>query len=111
MMREEFEYAVTKLTGDNDYFRTHALSVQDYTDIEYVYTWHPAISETKGKEQIAWLYVNLGMCVIRDMYETASLYEDLDDELRAAQDKVKSLENRIERLRRGDKGYESDEEN
>ena len=78
----------------------------EYKDIEYVYTWHPAISETRGKRQIAWLYVNFGMCVIRDMYETASLYEDLDDELRDAQSKVKQLSERIERLKRGDKGYE-----
>ena len=110
MTREEFEYAVTKLTGDSDYFRTHALSVQDYTDIEYVYTWHPAISETKGKEQIAWLYVNFGMCVISDMYETASLNEDLDDELKEAQRKVNKIKDRIERLRKGDKGYGSEED-
>jgi hypothetical protein len=82
------------------------LSVQDYKDIEYVYTWYPNISETNGKEQIAWLYVNLGMCVIRDMYETASLYEDLDDELRDAQNTVKELTERIERLKKGSKGYE-----
>ena len=44
------------------------------------------------------------------MYETASLNEDLDDELKEAQRKVDKIKDRIERLRKGDKGYESDED-
>ena len=105
MMRVEFEEKVCELTNNPNYFEDNHLSEQEYKDIEYVYTWHPAISETKGKEQIAWLYINFDMCVIRDMYETASLMEDLDDDLKEAQNKVKKLTERIERLRRGDKGY------
>ena len=50
------------------------------------------------------------MCVISDMYETASLNEDLDDELKEAQRKVNKIKDRIERLRKGDKGYGSEED-
>lgn len=32
------------------------ISQKDYSIVEHVYTWHPSISEVKGKEQIAELY-------------------------------------------------------
>lgn len=107
MMREEFEKQVREIAGANYNIN---LSEQDYMDIEYVYTWHPAIGEMRGKYQIAWLYVEFGMGVIRDMYETASLNEDLTDDLAEARRKVRAIEDRIDRLKRGDKGYGADEE-
>ena len=107
MTREEFEKKVVDIAGCKAF---GGLTDDEYRDIEYVYTWYPAISETKGKEQIAWLYINFGMCVIRDMYETASLAEDLDDDLKEAERKVNSIKNRIERLRKGDRGYGTEED-
>lgn len=41
MMKEEFE----KLNGQ-------AISNADWETIEFVYIWHPSISETNGKQQI-----------------------------------------------------------
>ena len=43
------------------------ISDSDYEIIETVYAFHPAISDVRGKEQIAWLYTTLGMAVINDM--------------------------------------------
>ena len=40
--------------------------------IETVYTWHPAISETKGKDQTAQLFNQFGMSIINDMLKTAT---------------------------------------
>ena len=113
MMREEFLNAVVAVSEEIRRNTGKKIVVpeptdSEYVDIEYVYTWYPTMSETDGKKQIAWLYVNFGMCAIRDMYETASLYQDLDDDLRDAQNKVKELSKRIERLKKGDKGYEDD---
>ena len=45
MMKQEFE----KLIGKE-------VSEEDYSLIDRVYTFHPAISETEGKKQIAILY-------------------------------------------------------
>lgn len=41
MMKNEFEKFFGKTVGE-----------EEYSTIEYVYTWHPAISETEGKAQI-----------------------------------------------------------
>jgi len=53
-----------------------ALTKRDFTDEEYeiieiVYTFHPSISETEGKKQIAHLFDNFGFRIIVDMLPTA----------------------------------------
>ena len=53
-----------------------ALTKRDFTDEEYeiieiVYTFHPSISETEGKMQIANLFDNFGFRIIADMLPTA----------------------------------------
>lgn len=67
MNRAEFENRVEKRKG-------FAMSVTeaDWKIIEKVYTFHPSISETKGKEQIADLYTEYGMGIIRDMESHSS---------------------------------------
>lgn len=44
---------------------------EKYKDIEFVYTFHPSISNTEGKTQIAQLYKLGGIRLIRDMIPTA----------------------------------------
>ena len=56
----------------------------EYENIEYVYTWHPSIDSVKGKDQIAYLYVNFGMRVIYDMITTAHLAEEAEAEMNKA---------------------------
>lgn len=53
-----------------------SLTTRDFTDKEYetietVYTFHPSISETEGKKQIANLFDNFGFRIIADMLPTA----------------------------------------
>lgn len=47
------------------------ISDKDYSIVEKVYTWHPAISETDGKEQISILYKTGGMVLINNMLKAA----------------------------------------
>lgn len=58
---------------------------RDVTDAEFelinkVYTWHPTISNIKGKQQVAWLYAQLGITVFRELYDVAEQMELLDAE-------------------------------
>lgn len=88
MMKQEFE----NLIG-------HPVSEEEYSTIEYVYTWYPKISETEGKGQIAKLYTDFGMPLIEDMVERAGQMEKLETELGAARNQVTIVQNRIKQLR------------
>ena len=67
MMRSEFEELIG--TGVN---------ANEYDEIELVYTYHPSISDTEGKKQMAELYTNYGMTVIRGMVPVAKAMRSLD---------------------------------
>lgn len=88
MMKKEFEKLIRKTVSD-----------EEYGTIEYVYTWHPAISETEGKAQIARLYTDYGMTVIEDMVERAGKMETAERDLRVARTNVAIIQNRIRELR------------
>ncbi|WP_312428362.1 hypothetical protein [Lacrimispora sp.] len=88
MMKNEFEKLIGKTVGE-----------EEYSTIEYVYTWHPAISETEGKAQIARLYTDYGMTVIEDMVERAGKMEMAERDLRVARTNVAIIQNRIKALR------------
>ena len=88
MMKQEFE----NLIGTT-------VSNEDYSTIEYVYTWYPTISEIEGKDQIAKLYMDFGMPLIEDMVERAGKMENLDKDLRAARNQVTFVRNRIKALK------------
>ena len=88
MMKHEFEDRIG-----------HSISDEEYSTIEYVYTWYPKISETEGKGQIAKLYTDFGMPLIEDMVERAGQMEKLETELGAARNQVTIVQNRIKQLR------------
>lgn len=71
MTKQEFEERTTR-----------PVSEKEYKIIEKVYTWHPSISETDGKNQIAMLYETFGMDFIRGMEEAADWMINLDKEER-----------------------------
>lgn len=54
------------------------VSEKNYSIIEKVYTFHPAISNTEGKDQIAQIYKIGGMSIIRDMVKTAEVAAELE---------------------------------
>lgn len=80
MNKQEFEARIGK-----------EVSNSNYEIIETVYTFHPCISETKGKDQIADLYTTYGMRIIKDMLKTACKAQDLERE----KDKVESEINQL----------------
>lgn len=91
MMIEEFE----KLVGKT-------VKKEEYKVIELVYTWHPAISNTTGKKQMAYLYINFGISVIKGMVPVAQKMYEIDKERRELQGKMDMLKFREEMLVEGD---------
>jgi len=95
MMKEEFEKLIGKTVSDSV-----------YETIEFVYTWHPAISDVNGKRQIADLYLKHGMSLIRNMYEPASIMQlILGEEAKLNRRREKLRERRI-RVENGNLEYE-----
>ncbi|GLB30972.1 hypothetical protein LAD12857_28950 [Lacrimispora amygdalina] len=88
MMKQEFEKLIHAEVSD-----------EEYSTIEYVYTWYPTISETRGKDQIADLYVSFGMPIIEDMVERAGQMENLDKDLKRVQAQLTAVQERIKMLR------------
>lgn len=95
MMKQEFEERLGREVSDSE-----------YTEIEYVYTWHPAISATDGKNQIAEIFKAGGLVVIRSMREAAEMAQDLDAELRHEMEKVRRIKQRIQKVKDGDTSLE-----
>lgn len=72
----------------------------EYKEIERVYASHPSISESghEGQEQIARLYSEFGMRIIRDMIPTAEKAERLRTELISAKNKVERITEELKEL-------------
>lgn len=95
MMKNEFE----KLIGKE-------VSSSEYETIEMVYTFHPSISNTKGKQQIADLYKIGGMPLMKNMLETAEIMKGLEDEEREIKAALQKIADRKEMAATGDLQYE-----
>lgn len=93
MTKQEFE---VRLTGEK------TVTNEQYKVIEYVYTYHPAISNISGKDQIAILYDMFGMTVIKDMYPRAHRAEELEKEIEEARTKLDNLRNTYDMLGQGE---------
>jgi len=80
-----------------------ALTKRDFTDKEYeaietVYTFHPAISETEGKQQIASLYDTFGFRIIADMLPTAIKAKEYEEQIARKKHELEELQESIENL-------------
>lgn len=71
---------------------------EEYKVIEYVFQWHPAISEAEGKEQIATLYRDFGVVIIRDMFPRAEKAHEIEVRLREAQREVERIQDELAAL-------------
>ena len=91
MMKAEFEALIGKSVTEGE-----------YKDIEMVYTWHPAIKNTTGKDQMALLYNNFGMGVIKGMVPVAKKMEGLDGEMTKLEAQMHGIHQREEMLAEGD---------
>lgn len=99
MTKQEFMSKVAEATPKEK--EIQAVSDTDYALIERVYTFHPAISETEGKRQIAELYVNFGMVLIMDMLPRAEVMATKERELREARAALNRIQEEIEEIKRG----------
>lgn len=72
----------------------------EFEKIEHVYASHPSINESghEGQEQIARLYSEFGMRIIRDMTPTAEKAEQLRTELISARNRVEHLTEELKEL-------------
>ena len=95
MMKHEFEERIGR-----------EVTEKEYKVIEQVYTWHPAIDNCKGKEQIAAIFLAGGMAVIQDMVETAEMAKKIYYERHELEAKINALKERSDRLASGDKTFE-----
>ena len=80
MNKSEFIHACESITCAKNL----TISDFDYEKIEVVYTFHPAISEVHGKEQIALIYTTFGMTVINDMLSRAIKARELENKISQA---------------------------
>ena len=99
MTRDEFKNQVVQALPKGKI--APELTDKEYKMIEQVYTFHPSISETEGKTQIAMLYVNFGMSIIRDMTPRARLMEEKEQELREIHIKMEKVMSEIKEIRAG----------
>jgi hypothetical protein len=81
-----------------------ALTNREFTDKEYeaietVYTFHPAISETEGKKQIASLYDTFGFRIIADMLPTAIKAKELEEQIARKKHELEELQEEFKRLK------------
>lgn len=95
MLKEEFEILIG-----------YGVTDKDYELIQFVYTWHPSISDTEGKKQIAELYKTGGILVIDAMKEAAQYNMRLDNELRELERKTNAVKERIANVKEGYLGFE-----
>ena len=96
MMREEFDRKLEEIRGISSH-----ISEEDYKLIEYIYTFHPCVSETDGKRQVALLYHEFGMQIFKDMLTTATRNQLLEAEIIKTRQKLQKLLDEADALRKG----------
>ena len=77
MLREEFNKLVSEKMYDGKPFD---IGDEEYKVIETVYCFHPSISETNGKEQVANLYIDFGFVIFLDMLPRARVIANIEHE-------------------------------
>ena len=95
MMKHEFEERLGKPVTESE-----------YKDIEFVYTFHPSVSNTGGKTQIAELYKIGGIRLIRDMIPTAKKAQILEEKIITANTDLMKLKRQFEMLANGEESEE-----
>jgi len=99
MMKHEFEACLRELNPMDV-----KVSDEDYGLIEYVYAFHPCISNTKGKAQVAWLFNEFGIRIFKDMQATASRNQDLEEAIWRTRGQLQKLLDEADELRKGGQG-------
>lgn len=85
-------------------FAKKPITESQYRKLETVYTFHPSISETEGKKQIAFLYDNFGMRIIEDLLPTANKAMVMQSEIERLQMRLSKLKSEYSDFCSGIKG-------
>lgn len=99
MLREEFNELISKKLFDGKPFD---IGDEEYKVIETVYCFHPSISDTDGKKQVADLYANFGFVIFLDMLPRAKVIENIYYERMKIEQSLKELEEEEDFARCGD---------
>lgn len=91
MMKREFEERVGVEISD-----------KDYEIVQQVYTYHPAIGNAEGKDQIATLFKIGGMPLIYDMLEVADAMCELAEERSKVLRRLEEINERTALVKKGD---------
>lgn len=104
MTMQEFLTEVNKILPKGK--KINAITEEEYSVIEKVYAWHPSISNSDGKGEIAYLYVHFGWVLIVDMLRRAKAIEEKENDISRVKNdfesSIKMLENEIEKLISGE---------
>jgi hypothetical protein len=95
MILKEFKDRVDKHLGrgwDADF------TDEDFNNVSLVYAYHPMISDTVGKDQVAELYATGRMGIINDMCQTAAQVANCESALHANALTLENLEKRNRRI-------------
>lgn len=84
MEKQEFEKWIMDSVTDDE-----------YRIIETVYQWHPSIDEKGNGEQMAELYKDFGMAVIKDMLPRAEKVRGVEVRLKSAQREVERIQDEL----------------
>lgn len=74
-----------------------------FSVINTVYTFHPAIDDISGEDQIADLYVNYGISVIRNMLLRAERMKKLEKQYKNIQSSLVTLQEEMDFVREGNR--------
>lgn len=91
MTKKEFEERVGITVSD-----------EKWDKIEFVYTWHPSISNIYGKDEIAQVYKIGGMRLIMDMIPTAKEWKKLEDERMSVANRLLEIKREMQTLQAGE---------
>lgn len=91
MTKQEFVEFLRRIPGHE----MAEISQEEYTRIEYVYMFHPAIPDVGGKDVIAHIYAYGGMTVIKDMYARAKKADEAEQKIRAIKKDIAGMEKMI----------------
>jgi hypothetical protein len=78
-----------------------SITNEEFEVIQYVYNFHPCISEVRGKKEIAELYKKFGLRVIKDMTETAKKADELEQLIHDYEYKLQQLKIEYQDLKEG----------
>lgn len=100
MTKEEFikEVETVREFPFSSFALAQPIEDKDYQIIEEVYAFHPSISNTEGKKQVAWLYVNFGLRIFLDMLPTAKRMEDLENQISSVRHELNKLIERQQKI-------------